>query len=52
MDDVKWTVEYFEEFNRRAAAVGLPPVIIDKEKKKVYKDAIHALLDIGVDLES
>ena len=51
MSDVKWTVEYFEDLNKRLNAVGLPQVIIDKEKKIVYKDAIHALLDIGVKLE-
>lgn len=51
MDDVKWTIEYFEQFNKRAEAVGFPPVIIDKVKMKVYKDLLHQLLDIGVKLE-
>lgn len=50
MDEkVKWTQSYFEEFNKRARAVGLPEVIISNGH--VYKDALHMILGIGVKLE-
>ena len=48
-ENVKWTKSYFEDFNRRAKAIGLPEVIISDGY--VYKDQLHKLLGIGIKLE-
>ena len=49
MDNIKWTKSYFEQFNERAKACNMPTVII--ANGYVYKDEIHQLLGIGIELE-
>lgn len=53
LDKPEWTVDYFKRLNEKADELGLPwlKVIIDDEKKMVYKDNIHMLLGIGIQLE-
>lgn len=46
-----WTVEYAKNFNKRLVAVGMPPFIIDEERKMLYKDLLHQVLDIGIQLK-
>lgn len=47
-----WTIEYFEDLNRHADSIGCGylKVIIDRENKMVYKDELHKLLGIGIQL--
>ena len=49
MDEIKWTKSYMESLNEQLEAVGLPKLII--EDGFVYKDELHRLLGIGVELE-
>lgn len=49
MEEVKWTKSYFENLNKRLAAVEFPQLII--KDGYVYKDELHLLLGIGVKLQ-
>lgn len=51
-EEIEWTVDYFKGINERLKAVGMPQLIIDEEKKMVYKDILHQALGIGIELES
>ena len=52
MEDIKWTIEYMEELNKRLKDANMPQLIIDKTNMIVYKDELHKILGIGVKLEA
>lgn len=47
-DVTEYTLEDWEEINRELEEVGMPKLIIDNGK--VYKDDLHHLLGIGLEI--
>lgn len=51
MNPKEWTVSYIKGLNERLKRFGLPQFVLDEENKRVYKDELHKILGIGLDLK-